>query len=127
MKTYYVYIVASKLRVLYIGVTSNLEERVWQHKQKKMPGFTQKYNCDQLVFFEAFGDVRAAIAREKELKGWRREKKLNLIEAMNPAWKDLSAPWFAKVPMAKGRERTKGNAGAMQQNNLGVTKKGNPA
>lgn len=97
-KTYCVYILASKLRVLYTGVTSNLVSRVWQHKTKQVPGFTQNYNCDQLVFFEAFRDVRAAIAREKQIKGWRRSKKLNLIESMNPKWKDLSADWY---PTAK--------------------------
>ena len=96
MKTYYVYIISSKLRVLYTGVTSNLEERVRLHKEKKVRGFTQKYQCDRLVYFEAFTDVRAAIAREKQIKGWRREKKLNLIESTNPRWKDLSEQWFSR-------------------------------
>lgn len=92
-KTYSVYIMASKLRVLYIGITSNLVARVWQHKTKQVRGFTQRYNCDRLVYFEIFADVRAAIAREKHIKGWLRTKKLNLIESINPKWKDLSADW----------------------------------
>ncbi len=94
MKTYYVYIMASKLRVLYVGITSKIVARVWQHKQKEVKGFTERYNCNQLVYFDAFSDVRAAIAREKEIKGWRRSKKLNLIESMNPKWKDLSEDWY---------------------------------
>ena len=93
-KTYCVYILASKLHVLYTSITSNLVSRVWQHKTKQIPGFTQNYNCDQLVYFESFRDVRAAIAREKQIKGWRRTKKLNLIETTNPRWKDLSADWY---------------------------------
>ena len=90
---YYVYILASKLRVLYIGITNIILSRVWQHKQRQVPGFTQKYKADQLVHFETFRDVRAAMAREKQIKGWRRSKKLNLVESANPKWKDLSADW----------------------------------
>jgi len=107
-KGYSVYILASKMRVLYTGITSNLVSRVWQHKTKQIPGFTQQYNCDQLVYFETFGDVRGAIAREKQIKGWRRSKKLNLIESMNPRWKDLSANWY---PSLKRRARPKTNPG----------------
>jgi putative endonuclease len=92
--TYYVYILASKLRVLYVGVTRDLERRVLQHQQELIPGFTSKYKVHQLVYYEAFGDIRAAIAREKQIKAWRREKKLNLIESANPKWKDLSAELF---------------------------------
>jgi putative endonuclease len=89
---------ASRLRVLYVGVTSKLVARVWDHKQKKVAGFTQKYHCDSLVYYETFGEVRAAIAREKQIKSWRREKKLNLIERMNPDWKDMSEGWFPVIP-----------------------------
>jgi putative endonuclease len=102
MKTYCVYIMASSLRVLYVGVTSKLEARVWDHKQKKISGFTQKYNCSSLVYYESFGQIRAAIAREKQIKSWRREKKLNLVERINPQWKDLSEGWYPVIPTLTG-------------------------
>ena len=76
--------------MLYTGVTNHLERRTADHKQKLVPGFTRDYNVTRLVYFEAFGDVRAAIAREKQIKGWRRGKKITLIEKMNPQWRDLS-------------------------------------
>jgi putative endonuclease len=87
---YHVYIMASESGVLYIGVTNHLGSRTAQHKQKQVPGFTSIYNVTKLVYFEPFGDVRNAIAREKQLKRWRREKKVALIESVNPAWRDLS-------------------------------------
>jgi len=87
---YHVYIMASESGVLYIGVTNHLESRTTQHKQKQVPGFTSTYNVTKLVYFEPFGDVRSAIAREKQLKRWRREKKVTLIESINPTWRDLS-------------------------------------
>jgi putative endonuclease len=90
-KRYYVYIVASVSGVLYTGMTNSVLRRVHQHKEKRTPGFTQKYNVDRLGHFEAFEDVRAAITREKRIKRWRREKKVALIEATNPRWEDLSA------------------------------------
>ena len=86
---YYVYITASISRVLYIGVTNNLTRRIWEHKQKLVPGFTEKYRVDRLVYYEATPDVLSAIVREKQLKGYRREKKTVLIHAMNPQWQDL--------------------------------------
>ena len=92
VKTYSVYIMASASGVLYIGVTNDLERRVFEHKQKRIPGFSARYNVQKLVYFEAFGDVRAAIAREKQLKGWLRSRKVALIESTNPQWKDLSPP-----------------------------------
>ena len=92
-KTYYVYILASKTRVLYTGITNNLERRTAEHKQKLVPGFTAKYNVNRLVYFETTADVRSAIAREKQLKGWLRSKKLTLIEVENPHWHDLSEDW----------------------------------
>jgi len=79
--------------VLYIGVTNSLERRMWEHKTKAISGFTKKYNCDQLVYFELTESIVQAIAREKQLKGWRREKKDALIARKNPEWKDLSAEW----------------------------------
>jgi putative endonuclease len=90
-KHYYVYIMASHSRVIYIGMTNDLRRRVAQHQQKLVEGFTQKYNCTMLVYYESTEDVHAALAREKELKGWRREKKIALIESRNPTWRDLSA------------------------------------
>ena len=75
---------------LYTGVTSRLEQRVFEHKQKLVPGFTTQYNLTKLVFYECTNDVMSAIAREKEIKGWLRKKKIQLIESDNPNWKDLS-------------------------------------
>ncbi len=88
--TYYVYILASKSRRLYIGVTNNLERRMFEHKNKITPGFTSQYNIDRLVYFETTDDITAAIEREKQLKGWRREKKVTLIHVLNPSWEDLA-------------------------------------
>lgn len=89
-RTYYVYISASKSRRLYIGVTNDLSRRMWEHKNKVVEGFTKQYNIDRLVYFEDTTDVKSAIEREKQLKGWRREKKITLIETINAAWEDLS-------------------------------------
>ena len=94
MKTYAVYILASASGVLYIGVTNDLEARVLQHKNKTHPGFTARYNVTKLVHFEFFRDVRAAIAREKQLKGWLRKRKVALVESANPHWNDLSPNWL---------------------------------
>jgi putative endonuclease len=91
---YHIYIMASASGVLYTGVTSYLETRVTQHKQKLFAGFSAKYNTTKLVYFEPFSDIRNAIAREKQLKRWRREKKVFLIERANPTWRDLSADFF---------------------------------
>jgi putative endonuclease len=102
MKTYYVYIMTNKRRTLYIGVTSDLERRVYQHKRKLLPGFTVKYNLDRLVYYETSGDIRAAIQREKQLKGWLRAKKVALIVATNPAWRDLSDGWYGKSRQIPG-------------------------
>jgi putative endonuclease len=92
-RTYYVYILASKSRRLYIGVTNDLPRRLWEHKNKVVEGFTMQYNIDRLVYFEDTTDVKSAIEREKQLKGWRREKKITLIETINAAWEDLSVQW----------------------------------
>lgn len=89
MKTYYVYIVSSKSRVIYIGVTNNLAKRVYEHKEGKIEGFTRKYKTNRLVYYEQFNDIYEAITREKQIKGWLRIKKLRLIEGMNPTWNDL--------------------------------------
>ena len=90
MAEYYVYIMTNKSRTLYTGVTNNLKRRVYEHKHKLVPGFTSKYNITQLVYWEEYKDVRDAIAREKEIKGSLRSKKIALIESMNPRWDELS-------------------------------------
>lgn len=94
MKSYYVYIMASKSRTLYVGVTSDLVRRVHEHKTKISDGFTSRYNISRLVYFEETTDVNAAITREKQLKGWLRNRKIALIEEQNPAWDDLAAGWY---------------------------------
>jgi putative endonuclease len=96
--SYFTYIMASRSRTLYVGVTSDLHKRAFQHKWKEHAGFTARYNCDRLVWFERHQSVQNAIAREKELKGWRRSKKIALIESTNPAWIDLSREWYDCEP-----------------------------
>jgi putative endonuclease len=93
-RTYYVYIMANQSRTLYTGVTNNIQRRVWQHKSGDIEGFTHRYRIGTLVYIEPFGDVTAAIAREKQIKRWRREKKLKLIALDNPDWHDLSEGWY---------------------------------
>ena len=94
VKKYYVYIMTNRSRTLYTGMTSDLKRRVYEHKHKLMPGFTSKYNITQLMYFEETTDVKAAIAREKQIKGWVRAKKIALIESINPDWQDLSGEWY---------------------------------
>ncbi len=96
-KRYYVYNLASRSRNLYTGVTNNLRRRVLEHKQGLLGGFTKKYGIHRLVYFEAFDNVREAIAREKQVKAWRREKRVALIKSVNPAWDDLAAEWYEPV------------------------------
>jgi putative endonuclease len=91
---YYIYIMTNIARTLYTGVTNDLEKRVYVHKMKLVPGFTTRYNLTTLVYFESGEDINAAIYREKQIKGWRRNKKIALIESLNPEWKDLSEEWF---------------------------------
>ncbi len=87
---YYVYIMASLSGVLYIGFTSNLKKRVFEHKNDATEGFTKKYRCHKLVYYELGDSFEGVLAREKQLKNWRREKKIWLIEKMNACWRDLS-------------------------------------
>jgi len=95
MKQFYIYILTNKkYGVLYIGVTNNLERRIYEHKNKLVDGFTKKYNLDKLVHFEETESVRAAIEREKQLKKWNRRWKLNLINRDNPEWEDLAEKLF---------------------------------
>lgn len=93
-KEYFVYTMTNKSRTLYTGVTNNLMRRVHEHKNKLVPGFTGKYNIQFLVYSEAGSDIRAAFAREKQIKGWLRAKKIALIDSMNPEWKDLAEEWI---------------------------------
>ena len=89
MKQYYVYIVTNHSKTLYTGVTNDLKRRVSQHQQKTNPGFTARYHIGELVFYEVYNDIRNAIAREKQIKGWTRARKIALIEESNPGWQEL--------------------------------------
>jgi putative endonuclease len=93
---YYVYIMTNRSRTLYTGVTGNLEQPVFEHKRCIKGEFAARYKIDRLVYFERFGDIHAAIAREKQIKGLTRIKKMALIVSMNPEWKDLSEAWFVR-------------------------------
>lgn len=99
--TYYVYTLASRTRRLYIGVTNDIQRRVIEHREGRVPGFTKQYKICRLVHYEIFRDIRAAIAREKEIKGWRREKKLWLIERENRTWEDLAEKLWPKYEKTK--------------------------
>src|SRR5258706_15112911 len=92
---FYVYITANRWHTIYVGVSDDLHRRVWEHRTKSVPGFTTRYEVDRLVYFEHFTDIRDAIAREKQIKGWKRFKKLALVHSMNPEWKDLAADWYS--------------------------------
>jgi putative endonuclease len=95
-KEFFVYIMTNKSRTLYTGVTGDLMRRVYEHKRKLIQGFTSKYNIQYLAYYESTPSVHAALAREKQIKGWLRSKKIALIESVNPEWKDLSEEWFGK-------------------------------
>ncbi len=91
---FFVYIMSSETRTLYIGVTNSIRRRVWEHKNKVKDGFTKEYGCTRLVYCEQFQYVANAIAREKQLKGLRRVRKLDLVSTHNPLWKDLAEDWY---------------------------------
>jgi putative endonuclease len=95
-REYYVYIMTNRSRTLYTGVTNDLMRRVYEHKNKVVPGFTRKYNIKYLVYYESTSSIHSALQREKQIKGWLRAKKIVLIESMNPKWRDLSEEWFGK-------------------------------
>jgi putative endonuclease len=109
MRHYYVYIMASKSRVLYVGITNDIFRHVWEHRNNVNPGFTSKYRIHRLVYFEILRYVGNAIAREKRIKGWLREKKVALIRSANPTWEDLSEGWFEAICFKAGE-----NAGEKQ-------------
>ena len=91
--SYFIYVMASRSKTLYIGVTNDLERRVFEHKAGINADFTSRYNIGRLVYFEEGSDIQEAIAREKQLKGWVRRKKIELIESVNPGWNDLAEGW----------------------------------
>ncbi len=91
---YYVYIMTNRSGTLYTAVTNNIVRRVYEHKHKLIAGFTSKYNITQLVYYEETNDVQSALAREKQIKGWLRGRKITLIRSVNPSWSDLSANWY---------------------------------
>jgi putative endonuclease len=105
---YAVYIMASRSHTLYIGVTNNISRRVRGHKEHSFEGFTSSYNVERLVWYEIRGDIRVAIAREKQIKRWRREKKIRLIESPNPTWQDLSEEWGKPITGANRRSLRSG-------------------
>lgn len=116
-RAYWIYILASRSRNLYVGVTNDLQRRMIEHRQGLAPGFTSRYKIFRLVRCEQFADIRDAIAREKEIKGWRREKKIWLIERDNPTWQDFAenfAPVKSRsltaVPTGRGRVRDDNSA-----------------
>jgi putative endonuclease len=94
MKTFYVYIMGSESGTLYVGMTSDIKKRVYEHKKHLIPGFTDKYNIDRLLYVETIGEPASAINREKQIKAWMREKKVTLIDSLNAAWIDLSQDWY---------------------------------
>jgi putative endonuclease len=96
-RQYHVYILTNRSGTLYTGVTGNLEHRVWQHRTGVDEGFTKRYKIDRLVYFEEFEDISLAIAREKQIKGWSRKKKIGLINEANPKWRDLSEGWYEEA------------------------------
>jgi putative endonuclease len=93
-RQFHVYILASKTRRLYVGMTSDLARRIWEHRTKAIHGFTSRYNIDRLVWYETTYHAVEAVTRERQIKGWLREKKIKLIEAENPGWADLSHQWY---------------------------------
>ena len=98
MGQYYVYIMTNRRGTLYTGITNDLLRRVYEHKEKLVDGFTNKYNISVLVHYQSTSDVQSAIAREKQIKGWLRSKKIALIKSINPEWKDLAEGWYESKP-----------------------------
>ncbi len=106
---YWVYIVTNRPHgTLSIGVTNDPRRRIWEHRTGVLPGFTRQYGLKRLVLLEEFREVSAAIAREKQLKGWLRQKKIDLIQCTNPLWRDLSEGWYDEGPVASGSPPSSG-------------------
>jgi len=125
--TYCVYILANRSRGLYTGMGNNLERRMIEHREELVPGFSSRYKIFRLVHFELFGDVRDAIAREKEIKGWRREKKIRLIERDNPTWADLAGHLPAKQQKADPSHRSPKSGDRVRDDNHALTRTPDPA
>jgi putative endonuclease len=104
MRDYYVYIMTNNSGTLYTGVTNDLERRTAEHKQHALRGFTEKYRINRLVYYEVFNDVHLAIEREKQIKAWRRSKKVDLIVSMNPGWEDVSAECHEATSVGRGSD-----------------------
>ena len=100
MNQYYVYIMSSHRGTLYIGMTNDLYRRAYEHRHKLVPGFTQKYNVSKLVYYEETSSVESAITREKQIKGWRRNRKAELVASSNPYWTDLAESWYEDPSLA---------------------------
>ncbi len=116
---YWVYIVASLTGTLYIGMTNSLDRRMIEHKEGTFEGFASQYACNRLVYWESFDDVRKAIDREKQLKGWRREKKIALIKTLNPSWKDLAKDLSQPIQLLRPSHQ---NEGKLHQTETAVVK-----
>jgi putative endonuclease len=98
-RDFYVYLLTNRTGTLYTGMTNDIQRRMYEHKNKLVEGFTKKYNIDMLVYYEVTSDVGEALTREKQVKAWRRSKRIALIESVNPQWQDLSEGWFASPPL----------------------------
>jgi putative endonuclease len=96
---FYVYIMSNRSKSVYTGFTNDLQKRVWQHKNHVFEGFTERYHCDRLVYFERFTTPQGGISREKQIKGWKRIRKIALIVGQNPTWRDLSQDWGTPVKL----------------------------
>ena len=107
MADYFVYILSNKSRMLYAGATNNLERRLFEHRERFVPGFPERFGLTRLVYYEVTGNVEAAITREKEIKGWVRRKKVALIHSLNPEWRDLSEEWMPPSQPVCHSERAK--------------------
>ena len=105
MKQYFVYIMTNNSKTLYIGVTNDLQRRIYEHKNKLVEGFTKRYNITKLVYYETTNSIESAIKREKQLKNWKRAWKIELIESMNKDWDDLSEEWFDTIQKADSGSR----------------------
>ena len=92
--SFWVYLLASRTATLYVGIANDRERRLREHREGAVPGFTNEYGVNQLAYWECFADPRDAIAREKQIRGWRRSRKVALVESVNPAWRDMSADWL---------------------------------
>jgi len=118
---YYVYPMSSRTRVLYCGMTSDIRVRVTQHKSGGFAGFSSDYKCHRLVWFESYQEVNRAIDREKQIKRWRREKKLTLIDNLNPSWADLSEGWFKPLQLFSPGSNAVQDSTAGSSTPLGMT------